>query len=149
SNNYGPYHFPEKLIPLVILKGLAEQPLPVYGKGEQVRDWLFVADHARALQLVCETGTPGESYNIGGAAERSNLEVVHPVCDILDRLHPRARHAPHRDLIEFVADRPGHDFRYAMDFGKLEAELGWRPRVTFETGLEQTVRWYLDNAWWW
>jgi dTDP-glucose 4,6-dehydratase len=148
SNNYGPYHFPEKLIPLVILKCLREEPLPVYGRGQQVRDWLYVEDHAVALRTILERGTPGNSYNVGGSAERTNLEVVHTICDLLDRLRPRTA-GSHRDLIRFVADRPGHDFRYAMDFSKLERELGWRPHESFDTGIEKTVRWYLENAWWW
>jgi len=148
SNNYGPYHFPEKLIPLVILKCLKEEPLPVYGKGQQVRDWLYVDDHASALCTIMDRGTPGESYNVGGDSERTNLEVVQTICDILDQLRPRNR-GSFRDLIRFVADRPGHDFRYAMDFSKLEHELGWRPQETFSSGIEKTVRWYLENYWWW
>ncbi len=148
SNNYGPYHFPEKLIPLVILKCLKEEPLPVYGKGQQVRDWLYVDDHASALCTIMDRGTPGESYNVGGDSERTNLEVVQTICDILDQLRPRNR-GSFRDLIRFVADRPGHDFRYAMDFSKLEHELGWRPQETFSSGIEKTVRWYLENNWWW
>src|SRR5690606_7791085 len=142
SNNYGPFHFPEKLIPLVILNALDEKPLPVYGTGANVRDWLFVEDHARALHLVIRTGRVGESYNIGGRAERTNLEVVETICSILDRLRPR-RSGAYRDLISFVADRPGHDRRYAIDPSKIERELGWRAEESFETGMEKTVRWYL------
>ena len=149
SNNYGPYHFPEKLIPLVILNALEEKPLPVYGEGANVRDWLYVDDHARALETVLTKGAIGESYNIGGRAERSNLTVVHTICDILDRLRPRAAGQSYRDLIAFVADRPGHDLRYAIDSSKLERELGWRAHETFESGMEKTVAWYLDNDWWW
>ncbi len=148
SNNYGPYHFPEKLIPLVILKGLAGETIPVYGKGEQIRDWLFVEDHARALQLIVERGEVGESYNVGGGSERTNLQVVQGICDLLDRLRPR-HDGSHRDLIGFVPDRPGHDFRYAIDYTHLENTLGWRPLESFESGLEKTVQWYLDNDWWW
>jgi dTDP-glucose 4,6-dehydratase len=148
SNNYGPYHFPEKLIPLTILKCLHGENIPVYGDGGQTRDWLYVDDHARALQLVIEKGRIGESYNIGGASERTNLQVVHGLCDALDRRRPNAA-GSYRKLITFVADRPGHDFRYAIDFSKAERELGWRPRETFESGLERTVDWYLDNEWWW
>jgi dTDP-glucose 4,6-dehydratase len=149
SNNYGPCHFPEKLIPLVIIKCLTGEPLPVYGKGENVRDWLFVDDHVRALRAVFERGRPGESYMVGGRSEQSNLAVVHTVCDLLDRLAPRADGASYRRQITFVADRPGHDFRYAIDASKLERELGWRPRETFASGMEKTVRWYLDNRDWW
>ena len=147
SNNYGPYQFPEKLIPLMILKGLAGQPLPVYGKGENVRDWLYVEDHARALRLVLERGRVGESYNIGGNCERTNLTVVRTLTALLDELNPAG--APHDRLISFVADRPGHDLRYAIDAGKIERELGWRPRESFETGLRKTVEWYLGNRPWW
>jgi len=149
SNNYGPYHFPEKLIPLVIIKALEEQPLPIYGKGDQIRDWLHVEDHARALRVVFERAAPGRSYNVGGLNERTNLTVVETICSILDRLHPRANGATYRELIIFVADRPGHDQRYAIDASRIERELGWRPQETFETGLEKTVRWYLDNEPWW
>ncbi|WP_454848279.1 dTDP-glucose 4,6-dehydratase [Rhizobium binxianense] len=149
SNNYGPFHFPEKLIPLVILNALDEKPLPVYGAGANVRDWLYVEDHARALATVVTRGAVGESYNIGGRSERTNLNVVQTICDILDRKRPRKNGAPHRDLITFVTDRPGHDRRYAIDASKIERELGWTPLETFETGLEKTVQWYLDNAWWW
>lgn len=147
SNNYGPYHFPEKLIPLTILNALEGRPLPVYGKGENIRDWLFVEDHARALDLIVERGRIGETYNVGGRNERRNIDVVRQVCDILDRLTPKTYR--HEDLITFVTDRPGHDARYAMDASKLETELGWRAQETFETGIEKTVRWYLDNRWWW
>lgn len=149
SNNYGPYHFPEKLIPLMILNALEERSLPVYGRGENVRDWLFVDDHARALVTILEEGRLGEGYNVGGRNERSNLQVVEAICDTLDRLRPRADGSSRRDLITFVADRPGHDLRYAIDAGKLENELGWRARETFETGIERTVRWYLENEGWW
>ena len=148
SNNYGPHHFPEKLIPLVIIKALAGEPLPVYGKGDQIRDWLHVEDHARALQRVFETGQPGRSYNVGGFNERTNLSVVQAICAELDRLRPRAA-GPHAELITYVADRPGHDQRYAIDATRIATELGWRPRETFETGLATTVQWYLDNEAWW
>jgi dTDP-glucose 4,6-dehydratase len=147
SNNYGPFHFPEKLIPLTILNAMHGKPLPVYGKGENVRDWLHVEDHARALELILRMGRPGEKYNVGGRNERRNIDVVHRICDSLDRLRPAGR--PHRDLIRFVADRPGHDLRYAIDATKLETELGWKAQETFETGIEKTVRWYLENEWWW
>ena len=147
SNNYGPYHFPEKLIPVVILSALAGKPIPIYGKGENVRDWLYVEDHADALLLVLEKGAIGRSYNIGGENERSNLELVQTICTILDALKPAS--APYADLIEFVTDRPGHDLRYAIDPTRLRNELGWRPSVTVEEGLEKTVRWYLDNETWW
>ena len=149
SNNYGPYHFPEKLIPLVILNALEGKDLPVYGRGENVRDWLFVDDHARALELVMTRGRIGESYNIGGRAERTNLEVVETICDILDRKTPLPNGGSRRNLIRFVQDRPGHDRRYAIDPSKIERELGWRPEQTFETGLERTIDWYLGNDWWW
>lgn len=149
SNNYGPYQFPEKLIPLCIIKALGGEPLPVYGAGENVRDWLYVEDHARALQLVLERGTPGETYNIGGDGERRNIDVVCTLCDILDRLRPRYGGTSYRDLIQFVPDRPGHDIRYAIDATKVRRELGWKPFETFETGLEATVRWYLDHSDWW
>jgi dTDP-glucose 4,6-dehydratase len=148
SNNYGPYHFPEKLIPLVIIRGLAEQPLPVYGTGSNIRDWLFVEDHARALRLVVERGAVGESYNVGGNNERTNLAVVEAICDLLDGFVPSAA-GPRRRLITFVADRPGHDQRYAIDARKIYRELGWLPRESFETGLAKTVRWYIDNRPWW
>lgn len=147
SNNYGPFHFPEKLIPLVILNALAGQPLPVYGDGSNIRDWLFVEDHARALWTIVTNGRPGEKYNVGGRNERSNLAVVQTICDVLDELVPAS--APRRDLITFVTDRPGHDHRYAIDASKLETALGWRAEQTFESGIRRTVRWYLDNEWWW
>lgn len=146
SNNYGPYHFPEKLIPLMILNAVGGKSLPVYGKGDNVRDWLYVDDHARALRLVLEKGRVGETYNIGGWNEKTNLEVVHAVCAILDELHTQG--APHNRLITFVADRPGHDQRYAIDAGKIERELGWKPQETFESGLRKTVEWYLANDEW-
>ena len=145
SNNYGPYHFPEKLIPHMIIRGLAGQPLPVYGKGENVRDWLYVEDHARALTLVVEHGTVGETYNIGGRQERTNIDVVRQICRLLDRFAP-SDNGSHEGLITFVTDRPGHDLRYAIDPSKIERELGWRAFETFETGLAKTVRWYLDFA---
>jgi dTDP-glucose 4,6-dehydratase len=149
SNNYGPYHFPEKLIPLAILKALHGESIPVYGKGDNVRDWLHVEDHARALHLVLTQGRPGESYNIGGDGERTNLAIVTAICALLDEMLPNSPHRPHDGLITFVADRPGHDRRYAMDATKLCTELGWRPRESVESGLRQTVAWYLDNRWWW
>ncbi|RDV01762.1 dTDP-glucose 4,6-dehydratase [Sphingorhabdus pulchriflava] len=149
SNNYGPYHFPEKLIPLMIIKCQSGEPLPVYGTGDNVRDWLFVDDHVRALQLVFERGRVGESYMIGGKSERTNLQVVHAICDTLDEIHPRTDGISYRAQIEFVADRPGHDFRYAIDASKLENELGWRPKENFESGIAKTIRWYLDNRDWW
>ena len=149
SNNYGPYHFPEKLIPLMILNGLEGQRLPVYGKGENVRDWLYVDDHARALTLVATKGEPGRSYNIGGRNERSNLHVVEAICDTLDRLSPLADSQSRRSLIDFVTDRPGHDLRYAIDATRIENELGWQAEETFETGLEKTVQWYLEHEAWW
>ncbi len=148
SNNYGPYHFPEKLIPLVILNARAGKPLPIYGQGDNVRDWLYVDDHARALRLVLERGQVGETYNVGGHNERTNLEVVRAICALLDELAPGSPHAPHAGLIAFVADRPGHDRRYAIDAGKIGRELGWRPLETFETGLRRTVAWYLENDAW-
>ncbi len=147
SNNYGPYHFPEKLIPLVILNALEGKPLPVYGKGEQVRDWLFVEDHARALVTVATQGKIAETYNIGGHNEKQNIEVVNTICDILDQKVPAQK--SYRELITFVTDRPGHDVRYAIDASKIAKELGWEPEETFETGLEKTVQWYLDNENWW
>ncbi len=149
SNNYGPYHFPEKLIPLVILKAISDQPLPVYGDGSNIRDWLHVEDHARALRLVVSKGTPGETYCVGGNAERTNLQVVHAICDELDNIRPRADGKSYREQITFVTDRPGHDFRYAIDAGKIRTELSWTPQETFETGIAATVRWYLDNEDWW
>jgi dTDP-glucose 4,6-dehydratase len=147
SNNYGPYHFPEKLIPLTILNALAGERLPVYGKGENVRDWLYVEDHARALDLIIERGRVGETYNVGGRNERQNIEVVRRICAVLDELTPSDR--PREQLIEFVTDRPGHDARYAIDATKLETELGWQAQEDFDSGIEKTVRWYLDNDWWW
>lgn len=149
SNNYGPYHFPEKLIPLVILNALEERPLPVYGKGENVRDWLHVEDHAAALELVATRGRLSESYNIGGNAEQKNIDVVRAICRLLDAKRPRANAAPYDDLITFVTDRPGHDRRYAIDATKIRRDLGWTPQETFETGLSSTIDWYLANAWWW
>ncbi|GGF27103.1 dTDP-glucose 4,6-dehydratase [Aliidongia dinghuensis] len=149
SNNYGPYQFPEKLIPLTILNCLAEKPLPVYGTGSNVRDWLYVEDHARALTLVLTQGRVGESYNIGGNSERRNLAVVEAICRIMDRLRPRAGGASHAALITFVTDRPGHDFRYAIDARKIRDELGFAPSVDFETGIERTVVWYLGHEAWW
>ncbi|QOZ35396.1 dTDP-glucose 4,6-dehydratase [Bradyrhizobium sp. CCBAU 53421] len=148
SNNYGPYHFPEKLIPHMIIKGLAGEPLPVYGDGQNIRDWLFVEDHARALTLVLERGEVGETYNVGGRNERTNLHVVESICDLLDEVVPAAA-GPRRQLINFVADRPGHDRRYAIDATKLETELGWRAEENFETGIAKTVRWYVDEQPWW
>jgi dTDP-glucose 4,6-dehydratase len=147
SNNYGPYHFPEKLIPLTILNALAGERLPVYGKGENVRDWLYVEDHARALDTIAERGRPGETYNVGGRNERQNIEVVRRICEVLDAMAPSNR--PREELIEFVVDRPGHDARYAIDATKLETELGWRAQESFDTGIEKTVQWYLANEWWW
>ena len=149
SNNYGPYHFPEKLIPLMIVKALAGETLPVYGKGANVRDWLYVEDHVRALQAVFERGAVGRTYNVGGNNEKKNLEVVETVCTILDRLRPRADGQSYTSQIGFVADRPGHDARYAIDATRIKDELGWEPQETFETGIEKTVRWYLDNQDWW
>ncbi|MDD4101565.1 MAG: dTDP-glucose 4,6-dehydratase [Kiritimatiellae bacterium] len=176
SNNYGPFHFPEKLIPLVILNALEGKALPIYGKGDNVRDWLYVEDHAKALALVLEKGVPGESYNVGGNNERTNLQVVETICDILDKLHPRSdendkcllirdkekprqsstiNHQPtkaiksYKDLITFVKDRPGHDMRYAIDATRIKNELGWSAAESFETGIAKTVQWYLDNDWWW
>jgi dTDP-glucose 4,6-dehydratase len=147
SNNYGPYHFPEKLIPLTMLNAMAGKELPVYGRGENIRDWLYVADHARALDIIAERGRPGETYNVGGRNERRNIDVVRRICAVLDRLVPGD--APREELIRFVADRPGHDARYAIDATKLETELGWTAAETFETGIEKTVEWYLQNEWWW
>ena len=147
SNNYGPFHFPEKLIPLMIINALEGRPLPVYGTGDNVRDWLYVDDHARALGMIASEGRPGETYNVGGRNERTNLQVVEAICDELDRICPEDR--PRRSLIKFVADRPGHDQRYAIDAGKLEGELGWRASENFETGLRRTIAWYLDNEAWW
>jgi len=149
SNNYGPYQFPEKLIPLIILNAVAGKPLPVYGKGENVRDWLYVDDHARALWQVLTRGQVGETYNIGGHNEQKNLDVVETICLILDELLPNSPHRPHKNLIHFVTDRPGHDLRYAIDATKIQRELGWTPQETFATGLRKTVQWYLENQAWW
>lgn len=149
SNNYGPYHFPEKLIPLMIAKALDGEKLPIYGKGDQVRDWLYVEDHVRALQAVFERGEPGRTYNVGGHNERQNIEVVKTLCAILDELRPRADGRPYAEQMTEVADRPGHDKRYAIDAGRIGAELGWTPDETFETGIRKTVEWYLANEAWW
>ncbi|MFC1458350.1 dTDP-glucose 4,6-dehydratase [Microvirga arabica] len=149
SNNYGPYHFPEKLIPLIILNALEGKPLPVYGKGENVRDWLFVDDHARALIQVVKHGRPGETYAIGGHNERRNIDVVRAICSLVDELAPDQAIGPRENLITYVSDRPGHDLRYAIDASKIERDLGWRPEETFETGLRKTVEWYLVNRQWW
>ena len=148
SNNYGPYHFPEKLIPLVIHNALAGKPLPIYGDGQQIRDWLYVTDHCSAIREVLARGRVGETYNVGGWNEKPNLDVVHTVCAILDELSPRADGLPYRSQITFVTDRPGHDRRYAIDATKLERELGWKPAETFETGIRKTVQWYLDHQSW-
>ena len=148
SNNYGPYHFPEKLIPLVILNALDMKPLPIYGKGDQIRDWLFVEDHARALYQVVTEGVVGETYNIGGHNEKQNIEVVKTICKILDELKPESTGQKYETLITFVKDRPGHDLRYAIDAAKIEKELGWTPQETFETGIRKTVEWYLNNLDW-
>lgn len=147
SNNYGPYHFPEKLIPLSILNALEGKPISVYGNGQNIRDWLYVDDHARALYLIAQKGQIGETYTVGGRNEATNLNVVQRICDLMDRLKPKAH--SHSDLITYVTDRPGHDYRYAIDASRLEGELGWRASETFETGLEKTVQWYLDNETWW
>lgn len=147
SNNYGPFHFPEKLIPLTVLNALESKPLQVYGAGTNVRDWLFVDDHARALDVIIEKGRVGETYNVGGRNERRNIDVVKRICAVMDAHRPAG--GPHEGLIRFVPDRPGHDARYAIDATKLERELGWRAQETFDTGIEKTVRWYLQNAWWW
>ncbi len=149
SNNYGPFHFPEKLIPLVILNCLHERELPVYGTGANIRDWLYVENHAEALDLVLREGKVGQKYNIGGEAERSNLEVVHAICNALDELRPRANNKSYSDLIKFVEDRPGHDFRYAMNIAHIRETLGWKPSKTFDEGLVATVRWFLSNEAWW
>jgi len=159
SNNYGPYHFPEKLIPLMILNALEGRSLPVYGKGEQIRDWLYVEDHARALLLVATRGKIGETYNIGGNNEKKNIEVVERICELLDELYPVKNNSKlithnsslesYKELITFVTDRPGHDMRYAIDASKIQKELGWQPEETFDTGLKKTIQWYLDNKWWW
>jgi len=148
SNNYGPYHFPEKLIPLVILNALNGKPLPIYGDGQQVRDWLYVGDHCSAIREVLKKGRLGETYNIGGWNEKANIEVVQTICRILDELKPREDSRPYIDQITYIKDRPGHDRRYAIDAGKIEQELGWRPVETFETGIRKTVQWYLDNPVW-
>ena len=149
SNNYGPYHFPEKLIPLVIIRALRGESLPVYGKGENVRDWLHVEDHAEALTLVLRKGRPGETYNVGGDSERRNIDVVRGICRLLDEMLPNSATRPHEKLIQFVTDRPGHDARYAIDASKIKTELGWRPRHDFDAGLRDTVRWFLKNRGWW
>ena len=149
SNNYGPYHFPEKLIPHIILKAIHGEPLPVYGDGRQIRDWLYVEDHARALYKVVREGVVGETYNIGGHNEKQNIEVVKAICELLDELHPQSPVIPHAQLITFVKDRPGHDLRYAIDASKIERELGWVPDESFDTGLRKTVMWYLENRQWW
>lgn len=148
SNNYGPYHFPEKLIPLVILNALAGKPLPIYGDGMQIRDWLYVKDHCSAIRRVLEAGKPGETYNVGGWNEKPNIEVVKTICSMLDSLQPRADGKPYVEQITYVTDRPGHDRRYAIDASKLERELGWKPAETFESGIQKTVQWYLDNQEW-
>ena len=148
SNNYGPYHFPEKLIPLVILNALEGKSLPIYGKGDNIRDWLYVEDHAKALWLIQQKGIPGETYNIGGHNERTNLEVVRTICRILDELRPK-KSGSYEDQIDFVQDRPGHDLRYAIDPSKLRNTLGWVPETDFDSGIRKTVQWYLDNDWWW
>ncbi len=147
SNNYGPFHFPEKLIPLVILNALHGQPLPVYGNGANIRDWLYVEDHARALDIIAERGRVGETYNVGGRNERRNIDVVKRICSLMDGLRPSGK--PHDSLIQYVTDRPGHDARYAIDATKLETELGWKAQENFDSGIEKTVRWYIDNEWWW
>ena len=149
SNNYGPWQFPEKLIPLIVLNAIEGKKLPVYGRGENVRDWLYVGDHAAALALVVRQGKPGATYNIGGGEERRNIDLVQMICAILDDELPQSPHRPHARLIEFVTDRPGHDLRYAIDDAKIRAELGWRPAESLETGLRKTVRWYVDNGAWW
>jgi dTDP-glucose 4,6-dehydratase len=148
SNNYGPYHFPEKLIPLCILNAIAGKPLPIYGDGQQVRDWLYVKDHCAAIRRVLEAGEVGQTYNVGGWNEKANLDVVHAICAILDELRPRGDGKPYSEQITFVTDRPGHDRRYAIDASKLERELGWKPAETFETGIRKTVSWYLENSGW-
>ena len=148
SNNYGPYQFPEKLIPLTILNGIAGKPLPVYGDGQNIRDWLYVGDHCNAIELVLDNGTPGETYNIGGAAEQSNIWLVTKLCEILDEFLPNSPHCPHDRLINYVTDRPGHDRRYAIDFSKIQHNLGWQPIEDIESGLRKTVRWYIDNQSW-
>jgi dTDP-glucose 4,6-dehydratase len=147
SNNYGPYHFPEKLIPLVILNAMDGKPLPVYGAGVNIRDWLYVEDHARALHVIADKGRLGEKYNVGGRNERRNIDVVKRICALMDQMRPKAQ--PHESLIKYVADRPGHDARYAIDATRLETELGWKALENFDTGIEKTVAWYLENEWWW
>ena len=147
SNNYGPYQFPEKLIPVVVLAALEGRPIPVYGKGENIRDWLYVDDHADALLTILEKGALGETYNVGGENERRNIDLVMTICSLMDELAPREE--PHAELIAYVKDRPGHDLRYAIDASKIRRELGWRPATSVEEGLAKTVRWYLDNRWWW
>ncbi|NSZ56195.1 GDP-mannose 4,6-dehydratase, partial [Agrobacterium vitis] len=147
SNNYGPFHFPEKLIPLMIINAMEGKPLPVYGNGANIRDWLYVEDHARALDIIAERGQIGETYNVGGRNERRNIDVVTRVCALMDELHPSG--TPHEKLIQYVTDRPGHDARYAIDATRLETELGWKAQENFETGIEKTVKWYLENRWWW
>ena len=148
SNNYGPYQYPEKLIPVIIQKALAEAPIPIYGCGENVRDWLFVEDHARALVKIMQAGAPGQTYNVGGNAEKTNLEVVQSVCGILDSIRPRPSGQPYKELIKFVTDRPGHDLRYAIDASRIRRDLGWQAVETFESGLTTTINWYLENATW-
>ncbi len=148
SNNYGPYQFPEKLLPLTILNALAGKPLPIYGDGQNVRDWLYVEDHCRAIDLVLNKGVPGETYNVGGNAERNNLWLVNQLCAILDELLPTSPNCPHNQLIQFVTDRPGHDRRYAIDFTKLHTQLGWEPQENIDSGLRRTVQWYIDNQAW-
>ena len=148
SNNYGPYHFPEKLIPLMIVNALAGKALPVYGDGQQIRDWLYVTDHCSAIRRVLEAGTPGETYNIGGWNEKPNIDIVHTLCALLDELRPRTDKQSYTTQISYVTDRPGHDRRYAIDARKIERELGWKPAETFDTGIRKTVRWYLDNQGW-
>ncbi len=148
SNNYGAYQFPEKLIPLIIMNGISGKPLPIYGDGQNIRDWLFVEDHCRAIELVLASGTPGETYNVGGGAERTNLWLVNKLCEILDEFLPDSPHCPHHQLITYVTDRPGHDRRYAIDFTKIQQELGWQPQEDIESGLRKTVRWYLENRSW-
>lgn len=147
SNNYGPFHFPEKLIPLMIINAIEGAPLPIYGNGANIRDWLYVEDHARALDVIAERGRIGETYNVGGRNERRNIDVVSRICTIMDELHCSGR--PHEQLIQYVTDRPGHDARYAIDATRLETELGWKAVETFDTGIRKTVEWYLDNKWWW
>ncbi len=148
SNNYGPYQFPEKLLPLIILNCLEGKPLPVYGDGQNVRDWLYVGDHCSALRTVIKTGVPGQTYNVGGNCERKNLDIVKAICQTIDRLRPGLPHSPCESLITFVKDRPGHDRRYAIDSSKIQRELGWSPSISFEKGIELTVKWYLDNSAW-